>query len=144
MPQLDILSFSSELIWFLLLFVVSFFIFLFFLLPNVYAVLRTREKRRYSLNMLVKSSELNSKFLDSYTGKSPLSLSFASSSEPVSISPKKSFDLGYNLFNSALSKLLSQNHALNSAIIVDYYIFLSFQSAELDNFNSFLGSYQEV
>ena len=144
MPQLDILSFSSELIWFLLLFFVSFFIFLLFLLPNVYAVLRTREKRRYSLNMLVKSSELNSRFLDSYTGKSPLSLSFASSPEPVFISPKRSFDLGYNLFNSALSKLLSQNHTLNSAIIVDYYIFLSFQSAELDNFSSFLGSYQEV
>lgn len=124
MPQLDVLSFSSELIWFLLLFFSSFFAFVLYFLPNLYAVLRTREKRKLSLYALSRSSELNIKSLESYLGGGLLRLvSFSDDRSDLGLELENSSKFASALFKEVLRAVELDRKALLSGLAASYYFF---------------------
>ncbi len=115
MPQLDIITFSSSYVWFLLFFFGFFYIFVSIFLPNVYFIFRVREKSLNDLDNFINFAETFNSTLDKadFADTESLGIEFMTEKGALNLNPTKLFQSSTSVYTNLIEtlRLESKNYA---------------------------------
>ena len=146
MPQLDIIAFSSELTWFLIIFFGFFYVFISFFLPNIYFIFRVREKNKVKLSQFVEFTGEFTKnldevdFLDTEAG-----MRLEVNDNYLLLNPAKLFQDSVSKYGSIISKIDTENiRFFNSQRSTYYALAYFFLIPPFVEFTAFINSYSSL
>jgi|SRR5690554_1755757 len=136
MPQLDIITFSSSYVWFLLLFFGFFYIFVSIFLPNIYFIFRVREKSLNDLEDFISFAETFNNTLDKadFADAESLGIEFATEKGSLNLNPTKLFQSSASVYTSLIEALRSESK--NYAAVQQHSYYLIAYSSLIPSFST--------
>lgn len=135
MPQLDIITFSSSYVWFLLFFFGFFYIFVSIFLPNIYFIFRVREKSLNDLDNFIAFAETFNNTLDKadFAESESLGIEFTTKQGLLNLNPTKLFQNSTSAYTNLIDALQSENK--NYAAIQQHSYYLLAYSSLIPSFS---------
>jgi hypothetical protein len=145
MPQLDIITFSSSYVWFLLFFFGFFYIFVSVFLPNIYFIFRVREKSLNDLENFINFAETFNNTLDKadFADTESLGIEFATNKGSLNLNPTKLFQSSALVYNNLIDALRFESK--NYAAVQQHSYYLLAYSSLIPSFSAltfFISNYR--
>ena len=124
MPQLDIITFSSSYVWFLLLFFGFFYVFVSVFLPNIYFIFRVREESLNGLENFITFAETFNSTLDKadFADTESLGIEFATKKGSLNLNPTKLFQSSVSVYTNLIDALHLESKNYAAAQQHGYYL----------------------
>lgn len=124
MPQLDIITFSSSYVWFLVFFFGFFYIFVSIFLPNIYFIFRVREKSLNDLENFITFAETFNGTLDKadFADTESLGIEFATKKGSLNLNPTKLFQSSTTTYTNLIEALRLESTSYAAIQQHSYYL----------------------